>query len=266
VSGETGATFTIRVLGAGGGQSPGQDLTGFLLGREVLLDAGTIGLQLTLDEQRQIRHVLLTHGHLDHHHALPFLLDNLIGRVPGSVNIYCLPEVMESLRRHIFNGAIWPDFTRLPTPEAPIANLRPITPGQPFSAGDFTVEAVRVEHSVPAVAYILRNAAGSVVFSGDTGPTEALWQRLRHFSDLRAIFLETSFPAAQSELSALTRHLNTEDVRREVAKIGLSRPVPLYLYHLKPEYAGDIAREAEGWAHVLRTGEEVRVTRPESGA
>ncbi len=145
----------IKVLGSAGGQAPGQNLTGFRIGADLLLDAGTSGMQLSLPEQRAIRHVLLTHTHLDHLNALPFLLDNLIGRVAEGLAIYSTPPVLEALRRDIFNGTIWPDFTRLPNPEAPVARLQPIETGRPFTAGSCTVEAVAVDHTVPAVAYLV---------------------------------------------------------------------------------------------------------------
>jgi ribonuclease BN (tRNA processing enzyme) len=234
----------ITVLGAAGGQAPGADTTAFLLGDQVLLDAGAIGLYLTPPAQFAIRHVLLTHTHLDHLHALPFLLDTRIGDGAGPVTLHGTPELLEALRRHVFNGLMWPDFTRLPSPEAPVARLEPLTPGRPFPVADWTVTAVPVRHTVPAVGYLLESAQGAVVFSGDTGPTEELWARAAGLRDLRAVFLETSFPAERAPLAALTRHLTTADVAAELAKAGVGADVPVFLYHLKPGFREAIGREA----------------------
>lgn len=253
----------IKVLGSAGGQAPGQNLTGFRIGADLLLDAGTSGMQLTLPEQRAIRHVLLTHTHLDHLNALPFLLDNLIGRVPEGLSIYGPASVLEALRRDIFNGTIWPDFTRLPVPEAPVARLQAIEPGRPFQAGEYRAEAVAVDHTVPAVAYLVSNARGTVLFTGDTGPTRAVWERTRQVADLKAVFIEASFPSSRQEIASRTGHLTPSDVRAELAKLGDDRRVPVYLYHLKPEFAAEIAAEAPGLApwqvRVPQSGETLEI-------
>ncbi|HRI39413.1 MAG TPA: hypothetical protein PLO50_12735 [Nitrospira sp.] len=43
-----------------------QESCGFLIDGVLLLDAGTIGVQLTMPEQHRIRLVLLNHLHFDH--------------------------------------------------------------------------------------------------------------------------------------------------------------------------------------------------------
>jgi ribonuclease BN (tRNA processing enzyme) len=235
----------ITVLGSAGGQAPGQDLTGFRIGLHMLLDAGTAGLKLTLAEQRLIQQVLITHSHLDHISALPFLLDNLIGRIEAGVDIFGAPETMEALHRHIFNGVIWPDFTVLPKPDAPVMRLHAVTPGEPFFVGPYTVEAIPVSHTVPTLAYCIQATDGTVVFTGDTGPTDALWKRVSQMKDLKAIFMEASFPASHIDLAGRTRHLCVEDIGRELAKIGHAPGVPVYLYHIKPEFLDVIRREVE---------------------
>lgn len=253
----------ITVLGSAGGQAPGLDTTGFRIGSDLLLDAGAVGLYLDAGAQRAIRHVLLTHPHLDHLHALPFLLDNLVGRIAESVTIYGTDGTLEAVRRHIFNGLIWPDFTVIPTPQTPIARLQPVETGRPFIAGAFRVEAVPVTHSVPGVGYLVSGDAGTVAFTGDTGPTQSFWERLRTVPELRAIFMETSFPSSRQEMGALTRHLTTADVCRELAKLGRTPDIPIYLYHIKPEFTAEIAREAEAitpWkVRPVRMGEVIQV-------
>jgi cAMP phosphodiesterase len=211
----------------------------------MLLDAGTAGLSLSLPEQRLIQFVLLTHSHLDHIHALPFLLDNLIGRVEAGVDVYGSTETIQALRQHVFNGVIWPDFTVLPRTDTPVVRLHTVQPDQTFSVGPYTVEAVSVPHSVPGLAYLIQGPDGTVVFTGDTGPTETLWHRVAAVKDLKAIFMETSFPTTHLELAGRTKHLCVEDVGRELAKIGHAPGVPVFLYHMKPEFLETIKREVD---------------------
>lgn len=236
----------ITVLGAAGGQAPGQSLTGFLIDDALLLDAGTIGAQLDLASQRKIKHVLITHAHLDHVNALPFLLDNLIGRVPGPVIAYGLPEVLQALTENIFNNKIWPDFLALPTPEEPILKLQPITPGQAFSINGYSITPVRVNHSFAAAAYLISNHSGTVIFTGDTGPVDELWQAVGGLKKIHALFMECSFPQGQQAMAKMTKHLSTADIADEVAKTGRGEDMPVYLYHCKPEYCEEIASQAQG--------------------
>jgi ribonuclease BN (tRNA processing enzyme) len=253
----------IKVLGSAGGQAPGLDTTAFRLGSDLLLDAGAAGLYLPLAEQRALRHVLLTHTHLDHLHALPFLLDNLVGRIPDAVTVYATGGILDALHRHVFNGLMWPDFTVLPTSQAPVIKLHPIVPGLPFAAGAYQVEAVPVEHSVPALGYLITGADGTVVFTGDTGPTTTLWESAARAGRLRAVFIETSFPASHQEFAGRTRHLTTADVPRELAKAGLDPGVPVFLYHLKPEFTAQIEQEAAAikpWrVRPVKQGEVIKI-------
>lgn len=235
----------ITVLGSAGGEAPGSNLTGFRIGQQLLLDAGTIGMKLSLDEQIHIKHVLLTHAHLDHIHALPFLLDNLIGRTEESVKVYSSPEILSAVKEHLFNGAIWPDFTVLPTPDNPIVTFCPIEPDQILQLDGYTIEAVPVKHSFAALAYIISNHESSVVFSGDTGPVDHLWDRVKSMKKLKALFVECSFPERLQDLAALTNHLCINDIPKELAKVGLSDQVPVFLYHLKPAFIDEISREAQ---------------------
>jgi ribonuclease BN (tRNA processing enzyme) len=237
--------MNIKVLGAAGGEAPGQHLTGFLIDEEILLDAGTIGLKLDVEQQRKIQHVMLTHAHLDHVYALPFLLDNLIGRIDGQVNVYGHPEVLNAVQTHIFNNQIWPDFSNLPTPEKPIMKLRPLTPGTSFSVGEYTIESVAVKHSFAALAYIIHGPSGCVLFSGDTAPVDELWQTVKTKEKVQAIFIECSFSNSAQDMAKLTNHLCTQDVTAEIAKTGREAEIPVYLYHLKPAYLADITKEAQ---------------------
>ena len=67
----------IRVLGAFGSEGQGQRPSAFLINDRVLVDAGTVPGALTVAEQGEIEHALLSHVHLDHVVGLAFLTDML---------------------------------------------------------------------------------------------------------------------------------------------------------------------------------------------
>ena len=81
-----GCPGKIRVLGCHGseqlverdGKAFQRRTCGFLVNGTVMIDAGTIGAALRLEEQKQIRHILLSHLHFDHVQGLPTLADNLV--------------------------------------------------------------------------------------------------------------------------------------------------------------------------------------------
>lgn len=230
----------IKVLGCFGSNTRGSQVTSFLLNDSILLDAGCAASGLTLKAQAKVDTILLSHAHLDHIADLPFLCINRDLDQP--LHIYTIPEVIGSLQLHILNDDIWPDFTRIPSPEKALMRFHPVTPGRPFRVKNLKVTAVRVNHIVPTVGFFLNDSSGTVLYTGDTGPTEDLWRKARRVSDLRSIILEVSFPNRMRKVAELSKHLTPDLMGEELSKIdGLD--VPIYLYHLKPQYKAEITRE-----------------------
>src|SRR4051812_2331540 len=120
----------VRVLGCSGAIAKDCRTTSFLVDGDVLVDAGTGVGDLALQEMRGIEHVLLTHSHLDHVAALPLMIDAIGSQLTKPVNVYALPGTIAALKAHIFNNVIWPDFTRIPSPEAPFIRFHEIQLGQ----------------------------------------------------------------------------------------------------------------------------------------
>ncbi|MDE2082533.1 MAG: 3',5'-cyclic-nucleotide phosphodiesterase [Burkholderiales bacterium] len=228
----------IRVLGCSGSIAAGSRTTSFLLDDDVLIDAGTGVGDLTLDEMARIDHILVTHSHLDHVLAIGLLADSVTrrrtaaGRPP--VVVHALPATLAALRQHVFNGVIWPDFTRLPEPEHPVLRLEPLEVGQRLALGPRVVEVLPARHTVPAVGYAVLGAApgrGAWVFTGDTGPNPALWARLRELP-LAMLVIETAFRDDEHALATISQHLCPAQLERELAQ--LAAPAQVYITHIKP--------------------------------
>ncbi len=234
-------SLAIRVLGPYGGSAPGCRLTTFLVNGESALDAGALTETLPLAAQRRIRRILLTHAHFDHIASLPFLAANLQGSLPAPLEILAPEPVLDSVRRHVFNDSTWPDFTRFPSVARPTIRYRPLVEGRVHTSGAISITPFAVHHVVPAYGYIVSANGGSVVFSGDTGPTERLWVAARRARNVKAIFLECSFSDREERLAADSQHLTPRLVSQELPK--LPQRVPVFLYHLKPFSLARIRRE-----------------------
>src|SRR5210317_1334488 len=100
----------IRILGCSGGIGAGSRTSAMLVDDDVLIDAGTGIGDLELDEIDSIRHVFLTHAHLDHIAGLPMLADSVFDEnFTTPLTVYAREETLRAVQEHLFNGVIWPD-------------------------------------------------------------------------------------------------------------------------------------------------------------
>jgi ribonuclease BN (tRNA processing enzyme) len=229
----------IRVLGCSGSIAAGSRTTSFLLDDHVLIDAGTGVGDLTLDELARIDHIAVTHSHLDHVLAIGLLADSVTRRRRAAarppVQVHALPETIDALRQHVFNGVIWPDFSRLPHPDSPILAFQPVAVGQVLQLGRHQVEVLPARHTVPAVGYAVWGSQGAWVYTGDTGPNPDLWERLRSLP-VAALVIETAFRDDEHALAQLSQHLCPAQLRLELEQLGV--PADVYITHIKP---GEVA-------------------------
>ncbi len=227
----------LRVLGCSGGIGQGLRTSSYMIDDDILLDAGTGVGDLTLEEMRGIRHIFITHSHMDHVLSIPLLVDTLFTDLKQPMQVYARKETLQTLREHMFNWKLWPDFTELPDRESPVLQLNEMNPGDEMQIDGRRIEMVDVHHSVPASAYILESSTTTFVYSGDTTTNDTLWTRLNQLNKVDFMIIETAFANEEQELAKLARHycpsLLAEDLRKlkHQPKIGIS--------HLKP---GDEAR------------------------
>jgi ribonuclease BN (tRNA processing enzyme) len=221
-------------------------MTSFLVGGHVAVDAGAITRALTIPEQLEIQHVVITHTHMDHTSSLPFLIENIFGKASEPVTIYCTQVVLGAVRRHLFNNDTWPDFSRIPNQLYPSVTFQVIEPEVPFTitASDgeaLEITAIPVNHLVPTVGLLLRQGSSSVLFTSDTGPTDRIWEVANATEDLAAVITECSFPNRLQEVADVSLHLTPQTLADEIAK--LDRDVPVLLYHFKPPYLDELRSE-----------------------
>jgi ribonuclease BN (tRNA processing enzyme) len=223
----------LRVLGCSGGIG-GRQLrtTSFLLESDVLIDAGTGVGDLSLAELVRIDHVFVSHSHLDHVTSIAFLVDTVGAMRSAPITVHATAATIEILRKHLFNDLIWPDFGRIPSRQAPYLCYEEIVLGSTATVAGCQITPLPAVHTVPAVGYHLESASGSLVFTGDTGPCDALWKAVNRIRNLKALIIETAFSNKERDLAEISRHLCPSMLAGELAKLE-ARP-EVWITHLKP--------------------------------
>jgi ribonuclease BN (tRNA processing enzyme) len=246
----------VRVLGCSGAIAKDCRTTSFLIGTDVLIDAGTGVGDLTLAEMRAIDHVFLTHSHMDHVAALPLMVDAVASARSTPVLIHALPGTIAALRAHVFNDVIWPDFTCIPTPEAPLISFREIRIGQTLCIGGKTIEVLPAVHTVPAAGFAVSAGGGCWVFTGDTERNPALWERVNQL-DVAMLVIETAFSNGEKDLARRSLHLSPSVLAEELGCIDYTTKFPIYITHTKPAETERIMTEIQRFDQTAVSGPTV---------
>lgn len=250
----------IEVLGCYGGEAAGYRTTSLLVNDTIAIDAGSLAQVLPIERQLAVRSVVITHPHADHTCSLPFFVENVHAGGIDSVDLHASASTLDCLGRHLFNGACWPDFTGIPDRRIPVVRFRALTSGLPVEIDGVRLTPVPVDHSVETFGLLIEQDGQGVLWSSDTGPTDELWRVANATPDLRAVWIETSFPNSEQALADLSRHLTPATLRQEIEK--LERRIPIRVHHFKPRHVATILADLERLGiddlEPLRQGETYR--------
>lgn len=223
----------IRILGCSGGIGAGSRTSAMLVDDDVLIDAGTGIGDLALEEFDSIRHVFLTHAHLDHIAGLPMLVDRIFDEnftVP--LTVHAREETLRAIQDHLFNDVIWPDFAKLPSAEKPMLRYQVCSPGDTVTINHRDFYAVDVMHTVPTLGFTVQNSGGAFAVSGDTKTNETLWPVLNACKDLKVLVIEVSFPDEMERLATASGHYCPRTLTRDLER--LNHAPEIWLTGMKP--------------------------------
>lgn len=211
-----------------------QLLTTFLINDCLTIDAGSLAIALTTDEMAAIRHVIITHSHNDHIACLPIFVAEAFTHLDSPITIYGIEEVTSALKKYIFNDHIWPDFETIKLANGQDTTIRyeTLEPRKAVAIAGLQVTPIPVNHVVPTCGMMLEDEHATVIFSADTYTTDELWQVASRQENLKAIFVDVSYPNELEELGAAAKHFTPQSLAADLQK--LHREVDVYAVHIKP--------------------------------
>jgi len=230
----------IRVLGCAGSISKESKTSAFLINDRVLLDGGTICSSLTPEEIRPLKNIFISHPHFDHVKGLPTLVENLLFMQESTpVTILGSEQTLNSIRQHLMNGIIWPDFSVLPNEQTPILKYNRLDEGVAVHLDGLSITPVFLFPSVSDFGYCIDDGKSTLLYTGDIGPGSKLTIKGK-VPD--SIIIEVSFPNEKEELALQTGHLTPLLMTAMIKKLPV-RPRNIFVAHLKSFFRDQIIEE-----------------------
>ena len=202
----------IRILGAHNSESTSTSCVTFIIDRTLAVEAGGLTSRLSIQEQRQVDAVILTHHHLDHIRDIPAMAFNFF-RFGISLDVYATASVSDIIKDCMLNKVVYPDFQNIPE-DKPTLSFLEIEPYALQWVDGHSILPVPVNHTAGAMGYQISDKEGKVVFyTGDTGPDLAdCW---RHISP-QLLIIEVTLANADEEFAKQTGHLTAHLLEQEL--------------------------------------------------
>jgi ribonuclease BN (tRNA processing enzyme) len=171
------------------------------------------------------------------------MADNLFDLIDHPLRVHATAPTLKTIREHLFNWTLWPDFSALPDEKNPLLTWHEVVVGTPDKVNGHTLTAFHVLHTVPGVGYSLESTKGTFAFSGDTYACATLWEGLNRLRRLDQLMIEVAFTNEDDELARVARHFTPTLLGQELKK--LKHKPRLYLTHHKPGSEEEIEQECK---------------------
>jgi len=229
----------VEVLGCYGNIIGDYRATGFLINDDILLDAGTVTEALDDERLKKIKHVIISHTHIDHVKGLFPLVDELAMLDKYSFELISTADIIKNITDNLFNDIIWPDFTAIPSEQKAIMRLREIEIDIPSYVGNLSVQPIPVSHTVACVGYIVKENVTGFLYTADTGLTERFWETAKDESGIKFIIADVSFPNRLEKLAIKSGHMTLSMLGHCLERFGL-RTMKVFITHMKPIFLKEI--------------------------
>jgi len=241
----------IIILGAHNCESQQARFASILIDDTIAIDAGGVSPSLSFEAQQAIQAILLTHHHYDHIKDIPVIAMNY-WLTETTIDIYSTQRTYDTLVAHLVNDKVYPNFFERPE-EKPTINHTVIQPHREIQIQGYSVLALPVNHSGPAVGYQITAPDGKTIFyTGDTGSgLEVCWQNVSP----QLLIIEVTLSNKHEEWARNSRHLTPALLKEELVSF---QKVKGYLpkvvtVHINPFIEEEIGAELKDVASTLNS-------------
>jgi len=232
----------IEILGCYGNSIKDYRTTSYLINDFLLIDAGAVTVSLDDERLSKIKHILVTHSHLDHIKDLVFIVDELVMMGKFNIDLISVKQILSIISDNLFNNRLWPDFTVIPSEQNAIIKLREIEIEKYTEINGITVKPVLMTHTVYTVGYVIKEGNRGFMFTSDTGPTQRFWEVARQEEGIEFIIADVSFPNRMESLAKVSGHMTLSMLIDHLDRYGLGK-MPIYINHIKPIFIEEILGE-----------------------
>ncbi|MFK5976129.1 MAG: 3',5'-cyclic-nucleotide phosphodiesterase [Sulfurovum sp.] len=244
----------INFLGVNGARTRDKGSTSIQISHNGVIDAGNLidGLG---EDMIEIDTIFLTHSHLDHICDIPFLADDVIWQKRSPIKVYALKETIDSMREHIFNNKIWPDFTKIhfPNSNIPVVKLITIEIDTTYQMDGYTITPIKTNHLQGSCGYIIKQSNQGIFITADTYCSDTIWDRLNADNTIHTLCIDVSFPSQYDKLAKDSKHLTPKILKQELTKLKRD-DLTVSIMHLKPSFNDIISQESIEYNILLQDG------------
>lgn len=211
----------IRIVPVGGVEEVGKNMLAIEIGQDIIIvDAGlqfkddtTPGIDYLipntkyLEERKdKIRGIFITHGHLDHIGAIPFVLEKL-GNPPVYSRQFGALMILKKME----------DFPHLPKPDMKI-----IDSDEVVKVGDLRVETFAISHTIPdSMGIIINTEHGDLVIIEDVRvdniggvPTDEEVEQYKKFKDRNILLLTMDSTSIEKPGFSISENVVVENIEK----------------------------------------------------
>jgi len=217
----------------------------FILNEEDVVDAAGL-MQLKPAKAKAIQRVWITHAHFDHIADLPLFIEHYFDQRESTLTLLGLAETIDALKKHIFNGIIWPDFSKITlNNKKPVICYRVIDVDKEYRLSKHQkIIPFMTDHTVSSCGYLLLQREKGLMIATDTYSLKNINRVLERYNQVDALILECSFPNRMKNLAIESKHLTPKELFLGLEK-RFSKRIVLYINHFKESYKKEILDEIE---------------------
>ena len=233
----------IKILGAHGGKATNMHLTSLQISKEITLDAGNLIEGLGNDIQ-YINHIFISHAHLDHILDIAFLIDDTFEIRTEPLKIYARKQTLNSIKKHLLNWEIWPDFTEinLPNSKKKAIELIEIHLDETIEVNDCIITPIQNNHTPYSNGYLIEKEDKALLFTSDTYCCDSIWEKVNNNKKISTIIIDVSFPSRLNQLAHDSKHLTPTLLKQELKKLKRD-DIKIHINHIKPYYKNEVLEE-----------------------